>query len=135
MGLFTSHCVYSHCNMNGITWHHMFFNIFFFSNFFACCDMPIHIMMYDKFFKKISFINFFFFNWTFFQYFFKSSHSSMHWNLRILFAISKKKNNGYALEHALIGGKYYWTKWHFPQPFLGEMGCAKPIPLYKQYLF
>jgi len=95
--LFYRHNVLIHITLYVVTlqheWHHMSFKQFFFSNFFACCDMPIHIMMYDKCFYKFSFIKIFFFNWTFFQYFFKSSHSSMHWNSEF-FLQFKKKSNG-----------------------------------------
>ncbi len=50
------------------------------------------------------------------------------------FCKKKFKNNSYALEHALVGPSIIGQNGVFPWPFLGGIGCAKHIPLYKQYL-
>ncbi len=68
----------SQCASHDVTL--FFLNYFFKKNsiFFSCCDTPIQIMTYDNFVFKFAFKKMFFFEFLFFQYFFRSSHGNMH---------------------------------------------------------
>ncbi len=98
--LFTSKCEW--CHMMS----HFKKRIFLKKNsiFFSCCNMPIHIMTYDNFVFKFAFIQIFFLINFFFNIFLGLHIVTCTSRSDLMVFIAKKfNNNGYALEHALVG--------------------------------